>query len=591
MSDITIITHPEYDRLILQWHKWRLTYDGGDPFKLAYLKRFSTREDEEDYKNRLAISYTPAFAKAAVNDIKNAIFQRMRDILRKGGTPSYENAVLGLHGGVDYNGRSMNNFIGSLLLSELLSMGKVGVYVDMPRDIGPTQADLVNKHPYLYLYRAEDIRSWTYKTGTINELQSVILRDYIYELDPETQLPKDIKEQYRFLRLNDEGFVAITVYDSAGVQTEEVILNIRKIPLVILEITQSLLMDVADIQVALLNLASSDINYSFKSNFPFYTEQYDPRRISPHIRQNNANTKDSGFIYDDSTIETHQPGTAAAAQVASNQEIVTGATRGRRYPINTERPSFIHPSSEPLEASMKKQAQLKEEIKQLVNLTVANLSDRSKDTDSRAFDEQSLEAGLSYIGQQLEYGERQIGAVWSSYERKPAPTIYYPSNYSLKDDLQRLEESQKLSALRGEVASVVYKKEVTKQIANTLLGDKIPLNILTQIYSEIDRNNIPVQDTNTIYQDIEQGLLSVETASLAKGYPEGEVEKAKQEHAERAARIVLAQTNAAELKDPAARGVSDLENNPTSPDEEKRKSQRVKDQDVDTRRKVRGKGK
>jgi hypothetical protein len=35
--------------------------------------------------------------------------------------------------------------------------------------------------------------------------------------------------------------------------------------------------DIADYQIALMNLESSDINYMLKSNFPFYVEQYDPR--------------------------------------------------------------------------------------------------------------------------------------------------------------------------------------------------------------------------------------------------------------------------------------------------------------------------
>jgi hypothetical protein len=44
------------------------------------------------------------------------------------------------------------------------------------------------------------------------------------------------------------------------------------------------------------------------------------------------------------------------------------------------------------------------------------------------------------------------------------------------------------------------------------------------------------------------GLVSAELASQIRGYPKGEVEKAKNDHAERLARIQLAQIS------PAARG-------------------------------------
>ena len=43
----------------------------------------------------------PAFARLAINDVRNAIFQRMRDITRRGGTTSYQEAVAGLNLGVD----------------------------------------------------------------------------------------------------------------------------------------------------------------------------------------------------------------------------------------------------------------------------------------------------------------------------------------------------------------------------------------------------------------------------------------------------------------------------------------------------------
>ena len=586
--DLSTIIHPEYKRLRSQWSKWRVTYDGGQAFLNEYLKRFSTRENIPDYEDRKDISYSPSFAKSSLNEIKNSIFQRMQDITRKGSTPSYMNAIEGRDKGVDRKNSTMNNFIGCTVLPEMISMGKVGVFVDMPSDVGVSQFEQVGKNPYIYIYRTEDILSWTMREDTNpDEFAALLVKQYVNILDPITRLPKDVELIYKYFTVTPENTVQVVTYSEDSQQISAVELKISKIPMVIFELSQSLLVDVADIQISLLNLASADMNYSFKSNFPFYTEQYDPRIVSGHLRQNNA-----GFVnreVGETTSSTDRPGTSAAALTSKNQEIVTGATRGRRYPVNTERPAYIHPSSEPLEISMKKQEQLKHDIKELINLSVATLVPRNTVNESLAVSDQSLEAGLSYIGQELEHGETKIANFWAMYENSSKQvTIKYPTNYSLKDDEQRLKESEKLSKLRGEVSSMTYKKEITKQIANTLLSDKVELDTLTMIYNEIDANEIPVQDSATIHQDIEDGLLSIETASEAKGYPKGEVEKAKKEHAERAARIVIAQTKASELKDASARGVPDLDTTTKSADDEKKNSQRVKDLDIDVKDKTRG---
>lgn len=588
-------THPEYDYFINRWCKWRLTYEGGEPFLDTFLKKFSQREDKWDFENRKAISYVPAYAKSSINEIKNAIFQRMVDITRKNGTPSYMNAIAGRDKGVDRESRTMNNFIGSQVLPELLSMGKVGVLVDMPRYIGTTQIEQIGKNPYLHIYRTEDIRNWAYEED-INptEFRSLLLRDYVYVNDPITGLPVDVIEEYRLLYKNETGNVAVRIFDCKGdeLSERELILQIKRIPFVVFQLSQSLLTDVADIQVALMNLASADMNYSFKSNFPFYTEQFDPRRISGHLRQNNA-----ALAYTPSEssgdITSEYPGTQAAADTSKPQEIVTGATRGRRYPIGTERPSYISPSPEPLRVSMEKQDQLTRDIKLLINLALSNMVPRKQiSAESRALDDQSLEAGLSYVGQELEHGETLVAEYWAMFERSRKDAIIrYPTHYSLKSDDQRLEESAKLAKLRADVNSITYQREVSKLIAATILSDRTDPDTMTTINNQIDKAVIPIVTSDVISQDIEDGILSRKTASKAKNYPEGEVELSSEEHAERAARIVAAQTDAAANKNMAARGVAELDPNTDSSTEEKASSQKVKELDATVTDKTRGEAK
>ena len=183
------LKHPEYKDLQRYWNKWRLTYEGGDKFVNAYVKMFSQLEDYNDFADRKAITYVPAFAKAAVNDIKNSIFQRTADITRVGGPESYQNAILGRDGGVDLDGSSMNAFIGRQLLPEMLTMKKVGVYVDAPDNQGVTLYDVKDERPYVYLYKAEEIISWTSAPGDVStEFLTLLLEDNYDDIDPDTGL-------------------------------------------------------------------------------------------------------------------------------------------------------------------------------------------------------------------------------------------------------------------------------------------------------------------------------------------------------------------------------------------------------------------
>src|SRR5690606_25812922 len=131
------------------------------------------------------------------------------------------------------------------------------------------------------------------------------------------------------------------------------------------ELSQSLMTDISRYQIALLNLASSDINYALKANFPFYTEQQDFRTGS-HF---------------------NQAGDVEEGTDGKGKEVIVGVTSGRAYPIGTDRPGFIHPSSEPLKVSMEKQEQLKAEIRQLIGLAISSLSPtKQSSAESKAMD-------------------------------------------------------------------------------------------------------------------------------------------------------------------------------------------------------------
>ena len=85
-----------------------------------------------------------------------------------------------------------------------------------------------------------------------------------------------------------------------------------------------------------------------------------------------------------------------------------------------------------------------QEIRQLINLADTKIDPTRASAESKKMDMGGLEAGLSYIGLELEYGERQIQEIWSMYENsKNIATINYPERYDLRSDADRREEAEK----------------------------------------------------------------------------------------------------------------------------------------------------
>lgn len=571
------ITHPYYDEKFRDWQKWRYTYEGGQRFIDNYLKRFSSREDAGSFANRRQISYNPAFAKAAIQEINNAIFQRLVDVVREGGSETYSDCVKGLNGGVDDVGSSMMAFLGRKILPELLTMGRVGVYTDMPKISGLSLVDSQGKHPYVYIYRAEDVRSWTLdETNNENEFTNILLRDYVYTFDDTNGLPTGLVSRFRRLWLED-GHVNLQFFNMTGMETDimgnlgpdtQIRLDIPRIPFQLVHLTDSLLADVANYQIALLNLASSDLAYTLYSNFPFYTEQFEPRSESVHIRR----------------AGQAAGGEAADAASGKSEEIRVGTSVGRRYAKGLDRPEFIAPPSEPLTASMAKQEQIKDEIRQLVQLAVQNLGSAASTQREGQQDSQGLEAGLSYIGLELENMERRIAEYWAMYEgsRANAATVNYPETWEIRSDSQRQAEATALAGLLPIIPSVTYQKSVAAQIAKILIGRKVSAVDFKKILTEIKAAPGAYSDPATVVQDVINGICSSETAAKLRCYPDDESKKAAQEHADRLARIQTAQSpavgtngdtgsgnNEDDPPNPASRGNPDADPDPASATKEK----------------------
>jgi hypothetical protein len=553
---------PGYLTTTTDWLKYRLTYTGGPEYRENYLKKFTSRETTAEFNDRREMTPIPTFAKAAVNDIRNAIYQPMIDIVRRDGSDAYAHAIVGKSSGVDRRGTSMNAFMGQKVLEELLVMGKVGIFVDAPEiQSVPTLAQVGDFQPFVYLYKIEDILSYSCSDPeNPSEFSSLLLQDTVMEYDGSSGLPTEETTRYRHLRINDEGYVEIQFYDvdnkpidRDGNVAGPMQMNLRRIPFTLLDVGQSLLIDVCEYQIALLNLVSSDVNYARMANFPFYTEQADMRKVGSHLKP-----------------VANPDGTATAGgQGAHDNEIQVGTTQGRRYDKETDRPGFIHPSSEPLKASMALQEKMEGDIRRLVSLAVSTLASRAS-ADSKSMDNRGLEAGLSYIGLKLEAAERQITEFWAAYEsadkslRKIA-TIKYPDRYSLKSDEDRITEAGKLSDVIMGTPSKTARKELWKSVVMTLLGGKVSPDVADKIMKEIDSAKFTTADPEVIIQAKDAGLVGEQLASQALGFPDNEYLQARKDHAARL-KLIADQQGVIDVAPygAASRGVVDLDDNPAN---------------------------
>lgn len=570
--------HPLFQQNKSDWEKWRTTYEGGDEFLDDYLKRFSKREGNEVFKARKAITPISGYAKIAVNRMRNAIFQRMGDIIRRDGSQKYQESVAGEKGGVDRRGASMNFFMGFQVLTDLLVMGRYGVYVDNPDMEGAlTAADTIATKPYMYGYRVEDILSWqTSNPEDPNEFQALLLRDVDLSVDDLTFLPLERVIRFRWVFIDPKtGQVNIQFISREGKpEGEPKELPITRIPFHVFDIGGSLMKDICNHQIALLNIDSANVSYNILANYPFLTEKRGGGTLGPHWKQ-----------------AANAEGTATEGGQGANEETVEiGNMTARLY--DEEAPAFISPPSDPLEVSRLLRGDLVDDIDRLVSLAVSSLPGQITS------DNEGLESGLAFVANVMQTGERRLAEFFAIFEEtrdsaRRVATVGYPDRFSLKSDGERVKDANDLGDLMAKVPGRSVKKELAKTIASTLLSSKVNTETMDQIIREIDEADYCTSDPDIVEMAIDKGLVSNKTASVSLGYPPDEHIQAQKDRAIRIALTKEAQKKASgeELTNPAARGVDDESVAPQQDAASEKELSRETDEQPTTETRVRGKAK
>jgi len=181
-------------------------------------------------------------------------------------------------------------------------------------------------------------------------------------------------------------------------------------------------------------------------------------------------------------------------------------------------------------------------------------------------DNRSLEAGLSFIGLELQRGEMQMARHWSMFEGDTNEIrITSPQTYNPRTDAERQEEAERLQKISDNVPSMTFQKELKKKIARVALDGDITEEVMRDILQEIDNAEILTADPDVVLRAHQQGLISDVDASKTLGCIKAEatVAQGKKDRAERIRMTLEAQGglqggNQQDNNNAAARGAPEL---------------------------------
>lgn len=531
---VSAFCHPIYRDRYENWVKYRLAFYDTELFKNRYIKKINSKEDKDSYSKRKSMAYCPGLCRQQINLIRNKFSGSLRNVVRIG-PDSYEKAIQGLNGGVDLHSKSMNSFMIEVFV-ELLVMGRVGVFVDMPPiPKNANEEETRGLQPYLYTFCAENICYWKFKNGRLVE---VVLRDCFLT---DELLGTEESETYRHIYVTDVG-VSVDIYgpDQTTKENpkEHYSLDIREIPIVIFDISNSVIADAVNMEIALMNLMSASHNYQLSSCITFYTEQSDGRTSNKWAK--------SGM-----PMDAGGPDTEGDNENEDDTIKMVNGHIGRSYPRDLERPGFIAPPSDPIKWALEYIRKIEKDIADSVQASLDALGDDDVN-------------GLNFLSLVLEEGERAILRIWQQYVgRESEARVVYPELFNTKSKHDELEKLRQCIPI---VNSPKFRREASKQVANLLLSNRCGPDTISTIHDEIDDNIPAPTDPTVLERDVETGILAKKYASEMRGYPKDNVEVANKEQAERLAMIEKAQM------DKAARGVNDKGMNPDASSNEKENS-------------------
>lgn len=502
--------HPSYNATILS--RWRLIKNGGDDFINEFLVQ-KAAETTAQFTARRNITYDPATASSAVDDVINSLSARL-DVRRSGGLPEYQEVVAGGLGGVDKNGSSMQDFLISEAIPELCYMGKFCWVFNNFSDPSDER-----RLPWIEFYPAESIFNWEYTNG----LLSMIALKY-KSLDPEGD-EVDVVRVYKRTSptvvetwLQTEADVELDVTTLAEGSSKQT-LQLSSFPAHIAELPVGLLSKIDKMQIAMLNIESADIDWLRTANMTVYVEQSHSSGMSSIVKA------------DDNTVEEDR------------REVLLGSNVGRSYGIGLNPPQFIAAPTDSIQASMKKQDQISGRIREILKTTLSQMKLAS--AESLGLLGQGMEAGLFIIGAILKSAEDSFALSFHDYLKRSFDpvTVSYPKKYELRTISERIAESKNIKEISKTFGSNLAKKYMEIEAIKTILEGKITHSELQEISKEVLESDFCIYDPNTVSSLVNEGIISRQLASKSLGAPDNDYTDAEKEHIRRIVAVQISQTS------------------------------------------------
>ena len=265
-------------------------------------------------------------------------------------------------------------------------------------------------------------------------------------------------------------------------------------------------------------------------NFPLFTKQRDSSKtgIKP-VNKHNSIQPGRETETMDRTVDGED----------NRPSVESGVGKGQYYDMKAERPGYVSPGVENVKASMEKQKEVREEIDQLLDLSLASQAKGKLQQSgaSKKMDRVDLDAGLGYIGQLMETAEREVAEIVHMFlGSKVEPEVKYPTTYSIKSEDERLQDATSLFEVADKPNDAMAQAELHKRGIEILLGTLIDSNSMTEIRNRID-NKVKAGEwydlngprATAIQQDVMNGIGSKAGALKRRWIPDAEATEATDE--------------------------------------------------------------
>lgn len=473
------------------------------------LFQLSDRETWESFQNRLKITPNPPDTRIAFNRLMHSIRARVGDVYRKSTLDQYVNACNGVDGGVDGKGSTMVSFISNKVLRELLTTRMVGVFVERAGK-PKTRADVV-KPPKVKIIPIEAIVN--YVEDSEGNLIKLLLRTNV----PTYEDGYIVGEESGFdeYELNN-GVVTQSRQSASGSQIGSATsIPFSQIPFAIVEIDESPVYTALEAHNALLQLSSSDYLFLNRSNYPIYTEQYNLSNQMQELQKQQFEQRE------------RIPDSEGKNRPARNTDREAGTETGIKYPMGAERPGFIAPPTEHLNASETKQERLRVQIEEIMSVDALRISDKQQSSDSKREEKEPLVGNIQILFDLLETLERKIASVYHEYYKITDYVVEYPKTFDLRTETTRLANARIKLDLRDDISSLALKRlltiEAVRDIMPTLSPDK-----MKSIEAEIMKGKVHLSVTKVVNL-LDKGGIGIAEVCSAIGLTEKDAERIRED--------------------------------------------------------------